>query len=45
MLIIQEILKKYCNLVREGKAENDWDKYLDFQYRELQNTKKKGNSK
>lgn len=40
MRIIPEILAKYCNLVKEGKAENNWDKYFEFQYRELQNTNK-----
>ena len=25
------ILKIYCNLIRAGEAENDWDEYFKFQ--------------
>lgn len=36
------ILKIYCNLIRTGEAENDWDKYFKFQDMVLQKINEKG---
>jgi len=36
------ILKIYCNLIRTGEVENDWDKYFKFQDMILQQINEKG---
>lgn len=37
------ILKIYCNLIRTGEAENDWEEYFKFQDMVLRKINK-GNS-